>query len=648
MSGIAFLLPNEEMCQYARKLVKEDDHVLMIKKIKTENAVSEARDAISAGANIIVARGRQAAEIKNYTNIPLVEITLTAQELGLLVLKAKKMIGREDIHIGVFVWGKMLCDTTHFQELYGARLTRYEIDENIERSQLLEAAIADGVDIIIGVYISIDAAMQKGIPSLFLEATNESIEIALSNAKSMYYMHEIEQRNTAQFSAVLDSSFGGIIKIGNNGNILVMNQTMEQMAGASISKAIGRPVSNVLKDLDMEAVQEILDGVQDNYSTFITIDNQSLVVAVEPIVVDGEIEGAIISCNRMKRIENGNKNQNSEQFLRGYVAAATFADIDKKLKGLSGVVERAKIYAQSSSPMLVEAMSCPELDLICQAIHNYGLHRNGPFIMINLAGMTQDQQMRALFGDQDEKGECIRKGAIEDANHGTLVIQSIDKLTLPAQYNLVRAIRSRRLIHNDLEKMKILDFRLIACSGKNLAKMQRKFEFRSDLFYMLKSLSLRIPPLLERQQDLEFMLDTYTRRYMEQYSRYNVMSAGAKRYLLEYPWKGTSIQLESFCERMILTVGKRTITEEYVRSLTEELYGEQAEEMDLELTEQESQSDPAVLSEAMPNEQISDPMYQLLRNTLYKYHGNRKLTAKELGMSTTTLWRRMKKYGLEE
>jgi DNA-binding NtrC family response regulator len=120
-----------------------------------------------------------------------------------------------------------------------------------------------------------------------------------------------------------------------------------------------------------------------------------------------------------------------------------------------------------------------------------------------------------------------------------------------------------------------------------------------------------------------------------------VLTAGAKKALLDYPWEGNSIQLEAFCERMILTVGKRAITEEYVRDLLDELYCQ-----DTSMAKQEISEDPA--PERWEEESEEPEELIKIKNALRKYNGNRTLSAKELKFSTTTLWRKMKKYGLDE
>ena len=162
-------------------------------------------------------------------------------------------------------------------------------------------------------------------------------------------------------------------------------------------------------------------------------------------------------------------------------------------------------------------------------------------------------------------------GAIEKADKGTLVIQSIDKMTLPVQYHFSKAIRSRKILYNTIEDMVIVDTRIIACTSKDIDTCRRLNRMRSDLYYVLNALKLHLPRLAERPGDVEILLDGYMKQYMEQYGRYHTLTSGARKLLLNYGWPGNSIQMQAFCERMILTVGRRTITEEYVRGVMEEV-----------------------------------------------------------------------------
>ena len=638
MAGVALFVPNDEMYEQAQKIMENrQHHISILKKIKTEDTITEARNVIEQGINIIIARGLQASIIRENTNAIVTEIVMTAQELGLLVVKAKRIINKAYPTIGIFGWGNMLCDTTYFGELYGVDFRRYILNGKDEWRNSILATQKDALDIIIGGESALEGAREMGLPAIYLSGTGEAIELAIENAESLYRMAEMEQHNYAQFSTVLDSSFNGIMKINTMGSILVINRMMEEILGQSGDKILGESVTHIFKELNVVALKLVLSGEQESYSTFINYNGQELVIIVEPIVVNKEVNEAIISCNRLNRLEIADNNLMMKQPLKGQRTDMSLDDIGKKMKDLRKVVELAKIYAQSSSPILIEAVAGPEVEVITQGIHNYSMRRNGPFINISVSGMSQEQQERTLFGDQEEGS--LYTGAIRNANNGTLVIQGIDKLTLPNQYQLIQFIRSKRLVRNyNMKNVQIIDTRIIVCSAKNLTSLKNQFLFRSDLYFTLKPLRLRISSLRERKEDVAYLLDTFMTQYMEQYSRYHIMTPGAKRALLEYPWEGNSIQLQAFCERMILTVGRRSITEEYVRGLLKELYqtdsGIYETHVEVE-TKQENE------------ENAEDPMYVLLSKTLTKYSGNRTLTAKELKMSTTTLWRKMKKYGLD-
>lgn len=639
MSGIALFVPDQEMYQQAQSLIRSLDnhHIAMVKVITTKDIVSEARKAAGQGINIIIARGRQAMEIQNNTGITVTNIIITAQELGLLIRKAKKMIDKEHITVGLFGWGDMFCDTTHFDQLYNITLKRYNLQEHKEWRNTILNAVGDELDIIIGGKATMECANQIGIPSLYLSGTSESLAVAIRAAESLYHMSEIEKHNYAQFSTVLDSSSNGIIKLSTSGRVLIMNRIMEEITGQNSDRLIGMSIDKAFPGISPKNIMNVLNGQSDNYSTLLTYQNQELVLIVEPIIVDGSIAGAIMSFNRLRRLSAADNRLVSKQLVNGYIAYNSFDNVSQNQKGLHDVIELAKLYALSSSPMLIQSLSGPELDMIAQGIHNYSMRRNGPFIMLNMAGLTEEQQIKTLFGDPAGKDP----GAILSADKGTLVLQGIDKLTLPNQYNFTKAIRSKRLSpDNNLANAKIFDTRIIACTAKNLTELRSQFQFRSDLYFTLNSLRLKIPNLNERPEDVAYLLETYTKQFMQQYSRYHVLTARARQVLLDYPWEGNSIQLQSFCERMILTVQNRSITEDYVLALLEELYHQDTDIGRVPL-EYESVAD-------LPPDDSLPPMQDLIYRTLKKYNGNRKLTARELQISTTTLWRKMKLFGLND
>lgn len=628
MAGIAMLLPDAQLCRQAEEVIKKKKHhVVYIKETTIDTVVLEARNAIAKGANIVISRGSQASAVKQHTNVPVVEIELTTQELGLSIVKAKKILKKKHPVIGIFFWKGMLGDTSKFEELFDVKIIRRDLDGDTSWVELVDDAIVRGMDFLISGEQCVNYANQKGIPAMLFRTTGEALQVALNNAEKMYYTSSVEQQSYAQFISVLDSAFNGIIKTDAEGSILLMNRVMEQFLKTTSGEVLGRHVTEVLEGLERDTFNRVLDGSMDSYSTFINTNYQALVVVVDPIAVEGMITGTIVSCNMMKRLNWDREENMREQFLRGFVAKGSLDELTARMPSLKKVADLAKLYAQSSSPILVEGKTAQELEDLCQGIHNYSLRRNGPFLVVNVAGIREDDQMRILFGEGEDKGLLMQ------ANYGTIVIRAIDKLTLNSQYHLLQAIRKKRRVSSivDNDNVQELDVRIIGCTSKNLVELKRSGRMRKDLYYLFQTFRLTVPDFTERKEDVRILVDEYVKKYMELYSRFHILTDEARDTIVNYYWEGNDLQLEAFCERLILTTRRRKITAEYVNYLLDELYNIRDKD--------EFEEEP--IGELM-NDELEN-----LKTALLKYGGNRILTAKALNISTSTLWRRMKKYNLD-
>lgn len=213
--------------------------------------------------------------------------------------------------------------------------------------------------------------------------------------------------------------------------------------------------------------------------------------------------------------------------------------------------------------------------------------------------------------------------------YGTLLIRDIENLCPVCQYRLLRLLQYKVFMPNDIEETKILDIRIIVTSHKNLAYQVKQGSFREDLYYLLSSMTLQIPPLRQRREDVLYLLEQTLARFNQVYTKYISLSQGAKAVLCEYDWEGNVLQLERFCERLVLTAGKRVVDEVQVKELLAELY-------------------PTIRLEHGEEKLVvyQSPEAVKITEILEKCHGNRNQAANELGISTTTLWRKMKKYGI--
>ena len=631
MSKIAILLPKEYMLEQARNVIREDElDIDILKVIKTSDSVYEARQAVEQGAEVVLARGVQAAFIRQYTNIPVAELTLTGQEIGLMIASAKKKVpDKKCPQIALIGFKNMFSDTTYADELYDIRLKFYDITAIEQAAEKVDLAIQEGADVLLGGDTVNALAAQKGIPAQFIDSTEESIRSAIGVAKKMILTAEAEKNFTAQFETVLDNSYNGILEIDENKEIMIVNRAGEELFHKNASQLEGTALEKVIPELEQRYIDDVLSGKRDSFMTSVYVAGVPMMLTAAPIQYENKIRGAIISLYRNASVRKNDADELHSYYLKGYVAHAHFSDIRITGKEMEYCVELSKMYALSKNPVLICGEDGTDKEKLAQCIHNNSSYKAGPFVAVNCSGMTEQMQVDRLFGNPDAEDESMKKGALAISDHGTIVISEIEKLSLLCQYRLYRAIRYDSLIQNDLERSQTLDNRIIAITGADLYQYVEQGRFRQDLYYLLNSLTVEIPPIRKRPQDIRAIVEDCRVRFTKRYARFPKIAEDAMEALAGFGWQGNEIQLESFCERLFLTSPKKTITSDYVYFLLDTLYP---------VKERISEDGTTVI--------YQHPEAARLTELLEKHQGNRSAVAKELGISTTTLWRRMKKYGV--
>ena len=639
MAGIAFFAPDQGVYDMAKEVLAENPgNISLLKKIEGgPDAVAEARKAVSDGITIIIARGRQARLIEQYTNITVIHIVLTAQEMGLLVMDLKEKIGKEHPRIGLVGDPNMFCDTTCFDQLFGVQLFRYYLDEGYNFQKVLTDGIFEELDGIIGgadMLAYTKNFRNDNIASGYFYSTMESVRNAIIQAEALYQAIQKEKSNSVRFAAAMEGAVNGMLQVDKKGAITVMNHAMELMLRQSITDVKGKAVTAVLGDMDKKEVEKVLGSTKETYCSIACIGRERVLIMMTPFVIVDLVLGVIISCNNIKRPVSADETKRmKDQYLCGYIAKHSFSDIEYLSQGMPKTVQLAKCYAISDSPVIIWGNPGDEREEMAQAIHNHSLRKSGAYISVNIAGLSDEAQIDLLFGKRflnpDSREQT--KGALLAAENGTLCINALDKMGTRTQYFLNNIIQNNTLLYNDLDRIQNVNTRLIGTTTKDMRKLLEMGLFRDDLYYAFCSMALRIPPLRERKQDIERLVTIYISHYVEKYSTFHVLTDNAKRILIEYSWKGNLVQLKHFCERCVLTSGRRIMTDRYVMELLEELYGREEQVPGLEAG----------------NRNMEEADRELLYLTLQKYNGNKTLTAKALDISTTTLWRRLKKYGID-
>ncbi len=630
MGKIVLLVPREEMLYLAHNILQEKKYAIaQMRVIQTENTVVEARNSIAAGADIIIARGLQASLIKQYTDVPVVEIVATAQEMALLVVKARQIVKKARPIIAVVGFQNMFCDMTYFETIYDIKLRTYFAANGSGLKEKAMEAVEDGADLMIGGDIAVETAKEADIPSLFLSITEDSLRTAFSMAESLDFAMGAEKRSNAQIETLLDYSFNGVVNMDRKGVITTVNPVMRDILGADGEQVAGRHITQVFSDIDRDKLSQVLEGKEESYSSFMQAGKTSIFAILAPVRVGNETEGAILTCHKVKQQSRGERRpqRDGANRVQGLIARRNFSSIRQESGAMKECVHLARLYSQSEQPVLLLGETGTERRALAESIHNTGLCSEGPFLALSCAGLAREEQEEMLFGN---------KGAVFLAEGGTLYLEDVETLSLKSQYGLYQLIRYKTG-SRDFARTMGFHIRVIASSiltPEDLGHLAFSGGFRQDLYYLFTGLVLRVPPLRERPEDLEQAIRDTVREACDQYSRYHVVTQGGMQCLKAYPWQGNLLQLETFLKRLILTAEKRSIDEILVRKLLRELFPSSA---------------PVRM---MPDGQgIGGPVAceeeRQIRLALAAQGGSRERAAACLGISKATLWRKMKKYNIE-
>ena len=281
MAKIVCIVPRREMADQASLLAANmhiDDFSVIF--AETEEIPTLAKSLAGVGIDVIIARGAQALMLRELCDIPIVEIRITAQEMGLLIRRSKSILNIPEPKIGVIGHVNMFCDMSSFDYLYGIKLHTYYADVTSDLSALAEAAYSDGMDILLGGDAVCQTASMHSVPSLFLTSGTESLSEAMRNAKNVAYACDLEKNNTAEVKALLDYSFSGIIKLDRDGHILRMNHLAEKILGGRESEFLGSKMADVVPAFS-SAITDVLGG-EDVYSAVYSVRDTPVVINMAP------------------------------------------------------------------------------------------------------------------------------------------------------------------------------------------------------------------------------------------------------------------------------------------------------------------------------------------------------------------------------
>lgn len=620
MIKIACILPYSSLMDQTRHAFGDKHKNIHIEIGLMSEGVEKASFLIAQGYEVIISRGRTGFLIQeNNPELSVVKIPFTVLDIFQTIEKAK-LLGKS---IGVIAFSPMIAGLDQFGAMLSTSIRFYPLEQASDVEPRVKEAIADNVDIIVGGAVTGKAANKHNIPFAVIGSSTESLHQAAMEAQNIAVAKQREKAKGNLFRVILDYAYDGIISVNATGLITMFNPVAERVTQMSSSRAIGRNIKDIWPDLKLH---KVLNSGKEDLAQLLTINREQVVCNKVPIRVNDQLIGAVINFQDVTKLQQMEAKVRRRLFASGHVANLHFEDIIGNSSQLENLVSLAKDYARTDSAILIQGETGTGKEIFAQSIHNYCNRSHGPFVALNCAALPEQILESELFGYVGGAFTGAMKqgkaGLFEIAHGGTLFLDEIAEMKYSTQGKLLRVLQEKKVMRLGSDRVTPVDVRIIAATNKFLKSMVGENKFRADLYYRLNVLQLKLYPLRNRIEDVISLARYFLDKFAAKMNRKVSFSTPALNELTKYNWPGNVRELQNVIERILATMKGSKISTRTVRTHLEDLH-----DNDLRI------------------KLINNEMEEI-KQALIMSRGNHTEAAKILGISRSTLWRKLKRISL--
>ncbi len=618
--------------------------------------------------DVIISAGANASLLHSALNMPVVSIKVSGCDLLKALQKARQTSDR----VGLGIYKEKLPELEATKELLQVQVSQqpYEtVDDIIDSFRRLKQ---EGYRVIVGSSLVVELAEENGIVGI-LAYSLESIQMALEKAVQIAELAVLEAARYAKLNAVLQNLHDAVLAVDEEHRITAINPLMARILGAAAGEVVGRDLRDVAPVLSLGDLMAETDAAVDSV---VMVGGRSFLMTRTALRESGQFTGALLKLTDAQAIQRADTMVRSQRKPRGLTARYRFEHISGSSPALKRALAVAERCARSMATVLITGDSGTGKELFAQAIHNASLRCDRPFVALNCASFPESLLESELFGYEDGAFTGARKGGkgglFESAHTGTIFLDEIGDMPITLQTRLLRVLQEREVVRLGSHQPIPVDLRIIAATHCCLSDRITDGSFRADLYYRLNILRLSIPPLRDRPQDIGALaLKLLFSSLQRQGCSLSVDQALAPLMpiLQRYEWPGNVRELENIMERFTAFLGAtRSVSGiDYPAFLAEaEELGTVAVSARIALPKPEAgagapRAEP-VFSDAwradpdlVAADELADdgdsahefaPAVKLdagtITDALARSGGNKQEAATLLGVSRTTLWRRMR------
>ncbi|MDO9067305.1 MAG: sigma 54-interacting transcriptional regulator [Deltaproteobacteria bacterium] len=431
---------------------------------------------------------------------------------------------------------------------------------------------------------------------------------------------------------ILDSIADGVFTVDPEMRVTTFNRAAEEITGFSAREAIGRYCHEIFRTRAcltaclLKEAQATGEAVVNREMDITDKDNRKVPISISASVLrnaHGQAVGGVKTFRDMSRIY---------MLKRGIKEKYSFRDLVSRNPAMRRLFDLLPDVAATEATVLLNGDSGTGKELFTRAVHDLSPRREGPLVVVNCGALPEPLLEAEIFGSR--KGSYTgsvenRPGRLEMARGGTLFLDEIGDMPLPLQVKLLRVIENREYQPLGAKSPLTADVRFVAATHRDLEEMVAEGSFRRDLFFRINVVQFKIPPLHERSEDIPLLIDMALDRFNGRYcKKIRGFSSEAIKALLHHHYPGNVRELLNIVEQGVILCRDGEIGVDLLPPT-------------VLCSDRDQEAGKPV--HTAPPQMSRDMLVQLMA----RHNGSRSQVARELGVDRTTLWRWMKKYGLD-
>ncbi|MDI3215355.1 sigma 54-interacting transcriptional regulator [Klebsiella quasipneumoniae] len=592
-------------------------------EFRYSDVLNKANEMIQSGTRIIISRGGTAALLRNNIPIPVIEIAHDFHGVYRILQEAKNTSQK----ISAIGFPQFCRALRHYQSMTNDEFKICQVYNHHDIENVIKNLSENDYHMVIGGLTVAEMAKKYNLNVIEGDADNNSIEQAINEAHGLLKYINRENLKLVMSHAALNQSREGIMCVDQLGEIIHINAIGMTLFQCQVGDKLFK--KEVFKDIYASMINE--SNVKEQ-----AIEINGTLVSLSVRHFSNRHNSYAVITGLSQESTLWQQTTSKKSHLRGYATSYSFDNIIAQSPIMHQVIQKARLCAQHELPVHILGDTGTGKELFAQSIHHVSARSHGPFVALNCAAIPESLLESELFGYAEGAFTNARKGGkpgvFEMATNGTVFIDEISEAPLSVQVKLLRVLQEKQFSRLGGDTLLSADFRLITASNKDLGQLVASGEFRQDLYYRINILELQLPSLRERPEDIMVLIH----HLLQQQNKHLTFTADAVNCLQNYDWPGNIRELQAVIYRLIVLLDGNTVNKEVLQQIS---HLSPACHQSVSLV-----SDHMLVADE--SDLLKKQEKQLIASVIEKTDGDRTRASAILGISPTTLWRKLKQHNI--